>query len=94
MDDSGQKFLMNVQYVLKRKEIKMLEQPETLGLRVGEKVKMHDKFGNPNTQKLMKGTSGTLHLTDLSQKDNIISSAWDLSAKTGQVVIVVVKASN
>lgn len=66
------------------------QKPQDLGINVAENVKAEERFGK--SEKAMKGIAGTLHLTDIGQKDNIFNGAWNLSKETQLPVVIVVKA--
>jgi len=72
---------------------------DDLGINVNDSVKTQDKFGKGNSKtkeelqrELAKGLALTVQLTDLTQADNIVNFAWDISKKTGKIALIVVKA--
>lgn len=70
----------------------MSEQNETLEMNASDKVDAKDNFGQ-QAERQLKGTAGTLHLTREENKDSIFDTAWMLSSKTKQPVIIVVRAN-
>ena len=73
---------------------------DDLGINVNETIKTQDKFGKGDSKtkeelqrELAKGLALTVQLTDLTQADNIVNFAWDISKKTGKIALIVVKAT-
>jgi len=63
-----------------------------LGINVQEQIKTLDKFGKDRMEQQLKGSAGTLHITDESNKAKIVDLAWQLSQQTQLPVVVVVRA--
>lgn len=68
-----------------------MEQPQTLGISVGETIKTKETFGKPSDPR-QAGIGGTLQMTDMSQSQSICEVAFDLSRKTNLPVVIIVRA--
>lgn len=65
-------------------------QSQDLNVRVKDNVSLDEVFGRQ--RQVLKGVAGTLHITDMPSSAAIVSTAWELSRKTGKPVVIVVRA--
>ena len=69
-----------------------MEQPEALGVNVGESVKTTEAFGPEGRPQQPTGIAGTLQATSKEQLPGLGDAAWELSLKSGKPVVIVVRA--
>ena len=62
---------------------------ENLEMRVTDGAKVKDQFGRAENQ--LKGTAGTLHLTNEDLKDKIMDAAINLAKATKLPAVIVVR---
>lgn len=64
---------------------------ETLSIDVKDSVKIKELFGKLETR--LKGSSGTLHVTNCEHKDIIAQKAWEISCATSKFVAILVRVN-
>ena len=65
-------------------------EPEVLDIKVDEGIKTEEQFGKLNRQ--LKGSGGTLHITQEKDITEIGKLAWKLSEQTALPVVIVVRS--